>query len=950
MPKTFSRGRIVFGLCRFGLLFFALIFGSFGILAAEVIVNGGFESGFNGWGQGGPRELVSRPVATGSKAARVYGDACWAGTISKVDGIIRGNRNYEISFQLRAEDNNAGVIIYLIAENPSSPADSKNLIHWKTPIITGSQIYCGTELGTLNAFVKKTFILTNKMISDNNLIGKRFNLAIYNWVRNGATGKSGWVDDYSIKIGDASVRDYAVNTISDLKALAGIANGKTAWLEGYRNHDDGGEGFYRFDSTITTSVDDVAVVLSTGSTGSWIRQPMDASYPVSAIPADPVYFSWLDPDPTAQEDCRNKMQLALNAAGKRAGSGAIGKLFITPGDFKLVSTMGLSVGNVSMEGLSGHKLWNSLPSGYGWSATHYDGTGDHRYTATKVINNAGNAVTWTSWAGIGKPWNGKTEFFTFANGLNSFQRCEIKNLVFDGGWGTQNPPGTVDIITGISTILEEFTCYQMFGNCSHVDFNGCNFSNSPGCVIEVGSDNRTMNCTFTEYGDHVYYFGGTNDFLFENNRIIGTRSSSGGIDPTTGVPSADYVGLSDREALKFRGCRGIIIQDNSVSIPKGKFVTFQTSGQTSGQSFDCGGYDASNRAVVSGNAVDCWTFATFYGQRRSLGSTFYTDEPYYVQHIDFFDNTIKVGPYLFYSGAWGGTAGAFRDVRFLRNGIETTYDGYGNRYMASAMLQGSPDFDFHSSGGDYPIKDFYFCDNNVLGGIQFQLHGAVGRFYVAYNTIDASACAGGSAIALFTKMFAGSRLDTTGEVCYLPLYCEGIACNNNVLKNYYSIFRLAGVACTQDWSAAAKVFGYDATILEPDTTPRCLKSLVYYAGGSGNKMYVNNQDCSTQLPTDSLYWEPWIPPVCLAYYKNNVTYNNWSNGGKDFHLQDPKPVDFRYEESGNVIRVLNTGLVNAQATRGKDGATSIPLDDALYEVDSFGPAALRPDQDPDFPR
>ena len=135
-----------------------------------------------------------------------------------------------------------------------------------------------------------------------------------------------------------------LNTIDDLKNLSctGMNDWTCARLAGYRNTNDGGEGWYRlFLTDISCRPDNVAVIQAKNVNGYWLRVPDSAVNPhawdYSVTLNGSFYFSWLDPDPVANTDCRNKLQLAINAADIRGETGVIGQLFITPGNFKVVS-------------------------------------------------------------------------------------------------------------------------------------------------------------------------------------------------------------------------------------------------------------------------------------------------------------------------------------------------------------------------------------------------------------------------------------------------------------------------------------------------------------------------------------------------------------------------------------------------------------------------------------
>ena len=697
----------------------------------------------------------------------------------------------------------------------------------------------------------------------------------------------------------------------------------------------------------------MSVIQARNVSGYWLRVPDSTvnshawDYPVTLTGA--VYFNWLDPDPTANTDSRNKLQLALNAAYTRAGASSLGQLYITPGDFKVISTKPLYVRNVSITGLSGHKLWNSLPDNYIWNSGDYSTVGN-QYTASNLIDYTGAPVSWSSTSLNYMPWNGKTEMFVGCTGINETTRCRIENLVVDFGWGTSGVPGTVHNITRINdTTRAEFCYYQGFGGSYHTDFVGCSFKNAPGAFIESGDDCSATSCILEEYGDHAYYFGGSTKLDFENNTLIGTRAKTGTI--TGDIPGSGYIGLTQREALKFRGCyQGITIRNNVADIPNARFVHMESNYISTIQIGPCGGADANNPALIVGNRVNCDKFFSYCVDRRGSMTHDQDDGPFYVQNVEITDNSIRVASSLIYEGAiWYG---GLRNVLFARNGIETSWDAshtYRNR--VTVVLWSNPDLDYHTEGGDYPISGLKVLDNNVLGGVNFTLCGAIGKFHIAYNTFDAASSSYSTSSNLISFASLSVRTFPDGETGFLPPDWEGISVCNNVLKNYYAYVVQGGTGAVKSWDTGS-TFGYDAWTGYGESTPRISRSLVYDANGSATKLYVNSADRVTadgRPSADTAHWTLWNPVDCPFYYKNNAIYNNESLGGPDFYMWTPLSVNFLYEATNNKVYYLSSGLENTGATHAKSGAVSASLDDSTYGITSTGSSALRPDQITNFP-
>lgn len=623
----------------------------------------------------------------------------------------------------------------------------------------------------------------------------------------------------------------------------------------------------------------------------------------------------------------------------------------------MVSTKPLSVRNVSINGLTGHKLWNSLPDDntYTWRSTDYDSS--ISYTANNLINNTGAAVSWiwTPIDGRNMPWNGKTEMFASCHGVDSTTRCQITDLVVDFGWGTSGAPGSVRKITGIHDgSKSEFCYYQGFNGSSHADFVRCTFTNAPGAFIESGNDCHVTDCRLEEFGDHTYYFAGqaSTNLLFENNTIVGTRAKTGSI--TNNIPSADYVGLTQREALKFRGCLGITIQNNVADIPYARFVHMESNYYASVIIGPCGGADANNPALITGNRVNCDKFFSYCVDRQeSITPVSNENIPNYIQNIAITDNSIRVASNLIYSGKpWYG---GLRNILFARNGIETSWDAsHTYRNIVSVGFGSNPDMDYHTvAGGNYPISGFKFQDNDVLGGVYFLLRGAIGKFYIAHNTFDATSTSYSSSSILikFSSLSAGNCTFPNEETGFLPPELEGISVCDNVLKNYYAYVAQGGIQVVKNWDDGT-TFGYNEWTGYGDGSAHISRSLVYDANGSGTKLYVNNAERVTadgRPSADTDHWTMVDPAPCPFYYKNNTIYNNVSNGGPDFYMVPPLSVNFQYETANNKVYYLSSGLENTAATHVKNGAVSSSLDDTQYDISTTGASAQRPDQITNFP-
>ncbi len=736
----------------------------------------------------------------------------------------------------------------------------------------------------------------------------------------------------------------------------GLPNGKTAYLRGYRKESDGGEGWYQLNITGepfgTDNADNVIIVAAAGVNGNgyWARvpdprlSPHASNYPVTTD--GPVYFSWLDPDPSATKDCRNKLQLALNCARTRAKTGGIGKLYITPGNFKVVATRPIHIGNVNITGLKGHKLWVSLPDDYHWSADcYYEGD---EYSADNVIDEHGNSGIWTAICSLNAssqsdkwyipydlPWNGKTNVFTYVKGTTD-KLCRIKKLVIDFGWGTENPPESVRPITGMSNYHAEQIFYQGFGNNNFAEFIKCRFSNAPGAYIETSFMGHVTvyDCKFGEYGDHVFYFGGngTKNLFFHDNRIKGTRNQIGYVNEN-GIPTRDYVFQTHREALKFRSCIDMSIRNNTANIPNATFIHFETSGLLG----PCGGSNEYNPAIVYKNKVNCYFFMNAYAFRRDKDGmaicTQDTQDPCYIQHLRVIDNRIKLNSaYFILAGSWSSPTGSLYDVHFEKNNIKTAFNG-DYRLRSHVMLCANPDLNYSPEGEPFAIDDFRFIDNKVRGAIDFMLKGEIGKITVADNTIQGEECPeteSHHALFRFIEAKSAGKL-STGKEGYIVSSVARIDCIGNSLNQYFA-YVLQNARVVKEWSEDPTKYGQDIFECD-DGSLQGGRSLVYDSN-DGN-FYVNTRYCTDEDPctnedprpsedVTSTFWELWMPKICELNLTDNVIRNDHPDGANyDLYMFGALPVHFRCKRDNNIVEGLDGRDREDEAKHWLSGAEDV---------------------------
>ncbi len=366
---------------------------------------------------------------------------------------------------------------------------------------------------------------------------------------------------YQIQTNGASIRrnlpvvEIDAGFVTDLETFPLHFGADTiARVSGFSSVGDGGEGLFYLKSGLSTNMG--TVFASVDPTLSWQR----------IYDKDRILWSWWNPDATGATDARNKLQDAVSQAHEDGH----GSLIITPGDFKIESTLPIFMGEMNLIG-GGGKLWNSLPSDY---VDTRDYTTNQFYTKTGVLNFFRTNTTYTS-ATRQMPWNGKTEMFKgLTNGI-------VANIKVDGGWGTTDAPAGVIPISGVGKdpSFAEFIFYQIFNSSYNVNFTGCEMSNSAGAAIEVGDNVIVDHCQFTEFGDHVFYMrGDTGNHVFSNNAIIALRPSSGvaGTPPyDVTPPAAGSLFATHRDAIKLRGVNDTVIAGNSMQSIEAIFVTVE---------------------------------------------------------------------------------------------------------------------------------------------------------------------------------------------------------------------------------------------------------------------------------------------------------------------------------------------------------------------------------------
>jgi len=105
----------------------------------NLITNGGFENGTDGWmARGCQIEAVTKPVHSGSGSAKVFGrDAEWQGITQTMMGKMKDGETYQISGWVRLEDPNGSSDVIVSVEQADDAGT--NYINVGRATATGSE-------------------------------------------------------------------------------------------------------------------------------------------------------------------------------------------------------------------------------------------------------------------------------------------------------------------------------------------------------------------------------------------------------------------------------------------------------------------------------------------------------------------------------------------------------------------------------------------------------------------------------------------------------------------------------------------------------------------------------------------------------------------------------------------------------------------------------------------
>jgi hypothetical protein len=114
------------GLCLILTVVFSLVpcFGE-----KDIITNGGFENGTDGWmGRGCQIEAVTEPVHSGSGSVKVPGrDSTWQGITQSLLGKMKDGETYEISGWVRLENSDSNDVIVSVEQADDSGTHYTNV-------------------------------------------------------------------------------------------------------------------------------------------------------------------------------------------------------------------------------------------------------------------------------------------------------------------------------------------------------------------------------------------------------------------------------------------------------------------------------------------------------------------------------------------------------------------------------------------------------------------------------------------------------------------------------------------------------------------------------------------------------------------------------------------------------------------------------------------------------
>jgi hypothetical protein len=612
----------------------------------------------------------------------------------------------------------------------------------------------------------------------------------------------------SIRAGEVIQIEHVFSSILQLAATS-EPRSTNVYVLGYHIPGDGGGGFFQLTNSIGRT-NFGSRIYAPKLQKSWERIVTNRSYTLRQFGADP----------TGILDSRDRLQDLFNACRARQYNAIIDQ-----GDFRIVSTRPIVIGKIPKILGRGGKLWNSLPDGY-TNQNNYT-TPNQTYSHAAVLDENGKWVPWTS-NPMTMPWNGKTEMFHNATD------CVIEGLNIDGGWGTsgeEHPPG-VRPITGIHDLdtTEEFTLYQLFYNSRNVRFTQCDFVNIPGDAIEVGQGITIDHCRFGEYGDHLFYMGANaSDFNFSDNHIMT------GLRKIRGTPGqTDYVGITRREALKFRGSSNIVICGN-LFIDENRTAQFINLQNQSSQPGEVSSVVISNN-IFSGSKFLITTVD------RAPGAPIQT-----IRDLRVRNNILTCS-----STAFETSSGAAIDLMLVEGNLvncQTFVGIMGHPFITNAIKSVS-----------YKQNKVTFLNPVAIG---FYLAGNINDLEISENDFFAPTPTSSSSHLIVSGYLASNwGLPINNQ----PQWIKQVTVRGNTAHNFLSWWSDAGFEIYN----ASKLYTY-VKQSEPEMNYELFAVVKY-----GGKLYRNLQPTQSRAPDDPRFWQIFDQPETQVIFQNNVRFSSES--------------------------------------------------------------------------
>ena len=638
-------------------------------------------------------------------------------------------------------------------------------------------------------------------------------------------------------------RELTLNSIA-LLATESDTNAVVAHVLGYYAAGDGGGG--TFILTNTAAITNFGTRFASTISGlQWER----------IVPNGEISLRQFGADPVGVKDSRDRLQSLFNISRAKKWTAVIDE-----GDYRIVSTRPIIIGKIPRIVGRGGKLWNSLPDHY---VNGNDYSTNQSYTVASVLDENNKWVSWTS-APMPMPWNGKTEIFHDA------RDCVIENLKIDGGWATPaegRPPGIVPI-TGLHDLdeTEEYGYYQVFYNSINVRFHGCEFSNAPGDVIEVGKQILVDNCKFGEAGDHVFYMGSiASDLRFEHNTIItGLR----GITSSQG--HTDYVGEVRREAIKFRGAKNARIIGNTYSNfnNHAQFIDLQTQVRQPGEV---------DQVLIADNTFSGGKFIIFAADRSENSPILKVKNVRVQRNIVTCDNL-----------AFETSAGACIDnLLFEDNHVSCRIFAaiQGNPLITNAITHLV--FNRNTVNFTYPVA------------VGFYLSGNIAELAITQNTFNARSPTSPSSNLILSGYIAANWGTAINNQ---PQAIRQVTIEENTARNFLSLWADVGF----DRYDAQKTYTY-TRIPEPERSYE-LFSVVNEKG----VLYRNIKSTRGNQPPNPEFWVPYSPLVTDVTVTGNVRYSSEparspNNSNKLFSRQPRGNKQILSVRTSGNINVTTTG-------------------------------------------